>query len=66
MSTYAQIARELKPCHQISLTLLQGGRNHQLQVMFRYCQGTDFKEEQHLRTKPHLYVSAFPTRKFPL
>lgn len=55
--TYLQLVRELKSNHHISLSLLQGGRLDALQTLFKISQGGDFKEDKHLLTKPHLYVS---------
>mmetsp|Transcript_21055 Transcript_21055/g.50264 ORF Transcript_21055/g.50264 Transcript_21055/m.50264 type:complete len:526 (+) Transcript_21055:557-2134(+) len=56
MSTYTEIARELKPNLGICVSCMFGGRSEKLWRLFSFCEGPDFKEESNLRTKHLIYV----------
>lgn len=53
---YLSLAKELKSSHHISLSLMQGGHNANLQHMFKQSQGSHYKEERRLLAPAQLYV----------
>mmetsp|Transcript_37531 Transcript_37531/g.105986 ORF Transcript_37531/g.105986 Transcript_37531/m.105986 type:complete len:333 (-) Transcript_37531:682-1680(-) len=56
MTSFTQLVKELKPGHNITLSLMQGGGNSKVRGMFRMSQGNAFRERRHVLSSPNLYV----------